>query len=140
MSKPFKKCLDPSQLTQVDVGAVISTVSSGNRPERAYVDKSRGWVVQVYSNKTPLCDGTPWEGTLCVSIKHSGARNLTQYDNKSKDIPITWDEIQAIKDHFWPNRIAIEVYPRNEDIVNVANMRWIWVLPESANLPFTIKG
>ncbi|MCA9366703.1 hypothetical protein KC887_00355 [Candidatus Kaiserbacteria bacterium] len=70
---------------------------------------------------------------------------LHSYGNLKADLEVVavldeGDDPQAIKAHFWPNRIAIEVYPRNEDIVNVANMRWIWILAEPANLPFTIKG
>lgn len=42
---------------------------------------------------------------------------------------ISWDELQDIKralgygDHY-----AIEIYPRDRDLVNVANMRHLWVM------------
>jgi hypothetical protein len=42
---------------------------------------------------------------------------------------ITWDEIQAIKRQIgFGDRFAVEVYPADIDIVNVANMRHIWLV------------
>lgn len=44
---------------------------------------------------------------------------------------ITWDELQAIKREVgYGDYYAVEVYPRDRDIVNVANMRHLWVMPE----------
>lgn len=129
--------LDCSRLQEVDARAVVTTAK---RPEIAYVDRERGWVVQVFDDRTPSCDGTPWEGTLQVSVKHTRARTIREYEKRSSGIPITWDELQAIKDHFWPGRIALEVYPPHNFIVNVADMRWLWVLPPGAVLPFDLRG
>jgi hypothetical protein len=43
---------------------------------------------------------------------------------------LTWDELQAIKREIgYGDWYAIEVYPRDEDIVNVANFRHLWLLP-----------
>lgn len=43
---------------------------------------------------------------------------------------ITWDEIQWIKDSIgFKERCAIEIYPPHEDIVNIAALRHVWVLP-----------
>jgi hypothetical protein len=44
---------------------------------------------------------------------------------------LTWDELQEIKRQcgygdWW----AIEVYPRDKDVVNVANLRHLWIMPE----------
>lgn len=42
---------------------------------------------------------------------------------------ITWDEIQEIKSQVgFGNYWAVECYPPNEQVVNVANMRHIWIL------------
>lgn len=44
---------------------------------------------------------------------------------------IPWDDLQAIKSACgYGDRDAVEVYPRTVDLVNVANMRHLWVLPE----------
>lgn len=44
---------------------------------------------------------------------------------------ITWDELQRIKAECgYSGRDAVEVYPPTSDVVNVANMRHLWVLSE----------
>lgn len=44
---------------------------------------------------------------------------------------ITWDELQHVKNECgYFDRDAIEVYPAQKDIVNVANMRHLWILDE----------
>jgi hypothetical protein len=43
---------------------------------------------------------------------------------------LTWDELQAIKREVgYGDWYAIEIYPRDEDVVNVANFRHLWLLP-----------
>jgi len=109
-------------------------------PTIAYADRERGVVVQVWDNATPGCAGTPWEGTLRVSIKHTRAKSREKMTARGYALPITWDDMQAIKDHFWPERIAIEIFPPNDSIVDVADMRWMWVLPKGAVLPFNLQS
>lgn len=42
---------------------------------------------------------------------------------------ITWDELQAIKSEVgFGSMHAVEVYPAEADLVNVGNMRHLWVL------------
>lgn len=44
---------------------------------------------------------------------------------------ITWDELQRLKTEAgYGDAFAVEVYPADEDLVAVANMRHLWVLPE----------
>jgi hypothetical protein len=126
--------IDPLRLVDV---SDMSTDPDG--PQRAFVDRPRGVVVQVWNNATPGCDGTPWEGTLRVAVKHTSGRTPAQATSRDHSIPITWDELQAIKDHFWPNRIAVEIYPPMDSVVNVADLRWLWVLPLGAVLPFNLN-
>ena len=46
---------------------------------------------------------------------------------------ITWDEIQAIKRQIgFGDRYAVELYPADADVVNVANMRHIWLVDAPA--------
>lgn len=48
---------------------------------------------------------------------------------------ISWDELNLIKLKVgFGNFDAVEVYPRQRDIVNVANMRHLWVLDKP--IPF----
>lgn len=65
-------------------------------------------------------------------VEHVCIRNLD-----STDIP--WREKQRIKNElFGDERIAIEVYPKESELVDAANMYHIWVLPKGMTLPFTI--
>lgn len=52
---------------------------------------------------------------------------------------ITWEELQSIKDAVgFADRDAVEVFPRSCDIVNVANMRHLWVMDKE--LPCVWRG
>lgn len=52
---------------------------------------------------------------------------------------ITWDELQAIKAAVgFGDAEAVEIYPADRDVVNVANFRHLWILPEP--LPFTWRS
>ena len=43
---------------------------------------------------------------------------------------IAWDELQAIKREVgFADWYAVEVYPPDQDVVNVANWRHLWMLP-----------
>lgn len=43
---------------------------------------------------------------------------------------LTWDELQVIKREVgFGDWYAVEIYPRDEDVVNVANFRHLWLLP-----------
>lgn len=50
---------------------------------------------------------------------------------------ITWDEIQEIKGRLgYGDCDAVEIYPKDQDVVNVANMRHIWILSDDHPLDF----
>lgn len=45
---------------------------------------------------------------------------------------ITWDELQDLKRQAgFGEQMAVEIYPDDFNVVNDANMRHLWVLPES---------
>lgn len=51
---------------------------------------------------------------------------------------ITWDELQALKAQAgFGDRMAVEIYPADGHVVNVANMRHLWILDDP--LPFAWK-
>lgn len=65
-------------------------------------------------------------------IQHAFIRNAS-------DMPVAWMDKQRIKNLlFGADAIAVEVYPRNEELVNEANGSHLWVLPAGMELPFTI--
>ena len=48
---------------------------------------------------------------------------------------ISWDALQEIKSAVgYGDRDAVEIFPAQKDLVNVANMRHLWIVPES--IPF----
>lgn len=51
------------------------------------------------------------------------------------DDGLVWDELQEIKRQLgYGNSQAVEIYPEDRNIVNVADMRHLWVLPARLNL------
>lgn len=51
--------------------------------------------------------------------------------------PPIWREMQRIKDELvGPLRTAVEVFPNTYELVDVAPMYHLWVLPEAVALPF----
>lgn len=77
---------------------------------------SRKYLVQVYEEA---------DGMLRASIN----RTTMQDDGNWKE-DLTWDEMQDIKRQIGrADCYAVEVLPRDCDIVNVSNMRHMWILP-----------
>lgn len=47
------------------------------------------------------------------------------------DADIGWEELQRLKaEAGYGNMDAVEIYPSDKDVVNVANMRHLWILSE----------
>lgn len=66
-------------------------------------------------------------------VIHACIRNID-----STDIP--WAEKQRIKNElFGSERTAIEVFPKESELVDEANMYHLWVLPKDVELPFGLK-
>ena len=64
------------------------------------------------------------------SIVRMSVNRTTVLANGRWGEDLTWDELQAIKrDVGYGSRDAVEVYPNDKDVVNVANMRHLWILP-----------
>ncbi len=83
---------------------------------RTAVFLSREYLVQVFDEE---------RGVQRVSANRTTARPDGRWDDG-----LTWDEMQEIKRQIgMGDMYAVEVYPRDRDVVNVANMRHLWVLP-----------
>jgi hypothetical protein len=94
-------------------------------PRPARVWRSRKYLVQLYEVHHP---GIP--SLLRISICRSKVSTGGRWEDG-----LTWDELQAIKREVgFGEWYAVEVYPRDCDIVNDANMRHLWVMP----IPLTI--
>lgn len=89
---------------------------------KAYVSKR--YFVQLYQE-----DNKP----LRISIIRNKVNVSMEWEDN-----LTWEEIQGIKDDIgFKNYDCVEVYPAHDNIVNVANMRHIWVMDKL--LPFSWK-
>lgn len=87
---------------------------NGKLPEKAW--KSRKFMVQQYA-----------EGNGCfrLSVCRVRLNNAGRFEDG-----ITWDDLQTIKREVgFGDWYGVEVYPRDEDMVNVANFRHVWLLP-----------
>lgn len=104
----------------------------GDPPVAAWKSDNNCWAVLAYS--VPTTDGTPWEGTLRVGIKHVDRRG------RDREVVENWSFLQAIKEKLFPGRLAIEIYPPASQLVDVAPMRWLWLLPPDARLPISLSG
>lgn len=83
-----------------------------NAPKKVY--KNDEFLVQVFN-----LDGEPTRLTV-NKVKRKG--------NNWAD-GITWDQLMQVKRLLgFAQQCAIEIYPPDEDIVNVANMRHLWVV------------
>lgn len=61
-------------------------------------------------------------------------RRVLRKDGEFAD-GISWDDLQDIKRALgYGDYYAIEIYPRDRDVVNVANLRHLWVLEQPLDI------
>lgn len=64
-------------------------------------------------------------------VRLSVNRNLRTGCNRLFADGISWDELQQIKDECgYADRMAVEIYPQAEHVLNIINARHLWILPE----------
>ncbi|MGO4890318.1 hypothetical protein ACJ2A9_21430 [Anaerobacillus sp. MEB173] len=95
-----------------------------------------GWFTEmnkVYRQGDEYVVMTRAVDTVWGSVTHACMRNQA-----GTDIP--WAEKQRIKNElFGIESQAIEVFPKESQLVDAANMYHFWVLPKEMKLPFTLK-
>ena len=97
-------------------------------PGQVMAWRSRDYLVQIFRSESP--------NVLCrMSI------NRTRIDSKGgwqQDIP--WEDLQRLKSEVGYGELdAVEVYPADKDVVNVAAMRHIFILDESLSFAWRNK-
>jgi len=71
------------------------------------------------------------------SAQPDGAVLLLMLMRKDTKDGITWDELWNAKNALgFADHEAVELYPRVADLVNVANIRHLWVFPAGRLMPF----
>jgi hypothetical protein len=87
-------------------------------PNMVALWRSNRFLVQVYTEQN---------GVMRLSVCRTQINNRGQWQDN-----ITWEELQEIKNQCgYKNRDAVEIYPRAKDVVNVANMRHLWVFNDT---------
>ena len=87
------------------------------------VYRSRFYLIQVYQ-----IPGKAFPDYARVSVQRSEDAAFRQ--DKGKHPPISWDALQEIKNQIgFGDRLALEVYPPDSELVNVAPMRHLWISP-----------
>ncbi len=90
--------------------------SYAGRSEPVAVWRSSGFLAVVYREH---------DGIMRISVNTTSIHRDGSWFG-----PISWESLQKIKSEVgYGDREALEVYPRDADVVNVANMRHLWVMP-----------
>jgi hypothetical protein len=81
--------------------------------------RSRDFLVQIYAEP---------DGIIRLSIQ----RCQIDLNTGSWLDGITWDELQHLKTLAgYGDRVAVEIYPPDSEVVNIANIRHLWLLNEA---------
>lgn len=92
----------------------------GQRPPRC----TAAWESSQYLAQ--LFDEDPHEG---IDTRRLSISRVTLQKDGHWEQNLTWDELMEVKRQVgFADWWAVEIYPRDEDIVNVANMRHLWLL------------
>ena len=72
-------------------------------------------------------------GFTRISVIRADSRSVANYDTTGRfSDGISWDELQWIKAQVgYGDRYAVELFPPDDEVTNVANMRHLWVLDEA---------
>jgi len=89
----------------------------------AFVDKDRNYCIMI---REFICE---WG-----KVEHACIRNKENTD-------ISWSEKQRIKNEIFGNEaVAIEIFPKESELVDEANMYHLWILDsKSIKIPFSLK-
>lgn len=95
---------------------------------RLKVLRSRDFLVQIYEEPAAM---------LRMSV------NRTAWCERSSSWreDISWDDLQRLKrEAGYADRWAVEIYPADRAVVNVANMRHLWLLTEPPAYAWGVKN
>ncbi len=105
----------PETLAKVPIGQwPPDPFSSGT--VRVDLLRSRTFIVQVFVEK----------GFTRLSVNRA---DWDERQNRFRE-DITWDDLQRIKrEAGYGDMCAVELFPPDDEVVNVANMRHLWLVP-----------
>lgn len=80
------------------------------------VKRSRGFLAQLFQEPN---------GVIRMSVCRAALDQSSRWQDG-----VSWDELQDLKrEAGYGDAFAVEIYPKDGDVVNVANMRHLWILP-----------
>jgi hypothetical protein len=95
----------------------------------AQVEKSQGRLIEVWRSRFYLCQ-VYFETDKITRL--SICRPEIDINNRRWRDGLMWDDLQQVKTEVGRGHLdAVEVYPPDEDVVNVANFRHLWVFNET---------
>lgn len=107
------------------------------KPSPKALKQGSGWFAQMnkcYTYNGKYAAMTREIKTEWGKVIHCCFRNLDGTDMK-------WAEKQGLKDSlFGEDRLAIEVYPQKDRLVDAANMYHLWIFEKDFELPFGIHS
>ncbi len=96
--------------------------------------------LKVFLNNKFLVQIIDDQGTVRLSINKIQIQNFKKDGTPHWEDSISWDELQEIKNSIgYENSWMVEIYPPKDKIVNVANIRHLWLLQESPSFGWKIK-
>lgn len=112
----------PSALQALPRAAWPESSDPDNKPFAVW--RSRNYLVQGFHEAG---------GITRLSVNKTAMRPDGQWEDG-----LTWDDLQDIKRQIGLGDYqAIEIYPKDRDIVNDANMRHLWILRAPLNIGWT---
>lgn len=108
----------PAKLTEIPRERFSTAYRFGaNAPTHAW--ESREFLAQMY-------DVDPFQG---IDTRRLSVCRVTLKDDGHWEENLSWEELMRVKREIgFGDWYAVEIYPRDSDIVNVANMRHLWIL------------
>jgi hypothetical protein len=89
-----------------------------SQAQQTHVWHSQKWLVQMF-------DAQPHQG---VDTRRISVCRVTLGIDGRWEQDISWEELMQVKREIgFGDWYAVEIYPRDKDIVNVANMRHLWM-------------
>lgn len=108
----------PARLAQMSRDRIVETYPNlAHAP--THVWESRKYLVQLFGEQ-------PFQG---IDTRRMTVSRVTLGDDGHWEENLQWEELQDIKREIgFGDWYGMEIYPRDSDVVNVANMRHIWLL------------
>lgn len=93
---------------------------------------SRKYLVQMF-------DEEPFQG---VDTRRLSINRVTLKQDGHWEENLTWEELQDVKREVgFGDWYGVEIYPRDVDVVNVTNLRHLWILAKPLSLGwFSARG